>query len=236
MLKHITYIAITILVVAPTSAQGQDASELFEQGLYTEEVIGDLNEAIVIYNRVFGKPSSRYIAADAMLRLGLCYFKLGDKKHARVLWHNLIKNYPNRIELINLARRYMPDLHPTGLILQDAPWSDGEILQYEIQSPTGKIRGGTIITTNQISTNEQTGWRIERHDIDNVDIYGQIFRRIDTVSQGFFPQSALVKTARGDAHDITYGKIEETFAPLALNTISDWIENQVINQKKTFPS
>lgn len=28
-----------------------------------------------------------------------------------------------------------------------------------------------------------------------------------------------------------YAKIEETFAPLALNTISDWIENQVINQK-----
>ena len=64
-------------VVAATAVQ-QSGSDLFQQALLKERADGELEEAIAIYRRVLdAAPDDRTLAAQALVRIGACYEKLG---------------------------------------------------------------------------------------------------------------------------------------------------------------
>ena len=66
------------------------------------------NQAITEFEKVFLFPSSNKVD-DSQLKLGLCYFRLGDKEQARAEFDRLIANYPTS-EYKATAQKYLTQL------------------------------------------------------------------------------------------------------------------------------
>lgn len=60
------------------------------------------NEAMEIFEKIYRQRDSK--APDAMMMLGNCWEKLGDKNMARASWNNLIADFPN--EEVSVAAKY----------------------------------------------------------------------------------------------------------------------------------
>jgi Flp pilus assembly protein TadD len=73
------------VVIAPPqlAAQERDAEVLLQQAMHAEQVEGDLEQAISLYRELVEEHGNvRPVAASALLRLGLCYEKLGREEAA----------------------------------------------------------------------------------------------------------------------------------------------------------
>jgi Tol biopolymer transport system component len=93
-----------ILALALSSAGQQSAEQLYKAGLYEEEVGGDLQKAIGIYQDILKKfTDNREIAAMAQLHIGLCHEKLGTKE-AEKAFQKVIDNYPEQSEAVREAK------------------------------------------------------------------------------------------------------------------------------------
>ena len=83
---------------------------LLQSGLYKEDVNGDLEAAIAIYERVLRDfPQERPVAAKALLHIGLCYEKLG-KQEAKKAYQRLIKEFADQSEPVQIARQHLEQL------------------------------------------------------------------------------------------------------------------------------
>ena len=93
-----------VLALAFASAGQQSADELFKAGLYEEQVGGDLQKAIGIYQDLLKRfPASREAAAKAQLHIGLCHEKLGTLE-AEKAFQKVIDNYPEQSDAVREAR------------------------------------------------------------------------------------------------------------------------------------
>lgn len=103
--RLIVFAAIAaILVLALSGAGQQSAEQLYKSGLYEEEVGGDLQKAIGIYQDLLKRlPDNREIAAKAQLHIGLCHEKLGTKE-AEKAFQKVIDNYPEQSETVRAAK------------------------------------------------------------------------------------------------------------------------------------
>ena len=73
--------SLGLFVSGRAAALQQAAGEVFEKALYVEEVQGDLQKAIALYQDIVKRfPDNREIGAKAQLHIGLCYEKLGLKE------------------------------------------------------------------------------------------------------------------------------------------------------------
>jgi Tol biopolymer transport system component len=91
---------------------GQDTqpAQLLSQAIYQEQVNGDLDKAIKIYQViVIDYANQRDIAAEALLHLGLCYEKLGLEE-AQKAYRRLIDEYPEQTEIVFKARTRLDGL------------------------------------------------------------------------------------------------------------------------------
>jgi len=103
---------LSVLLLLPAiRTHGQQnsgqAGQLYELALHTEEVKGDLSEAVDLYLQVLkDNPDDRQLAAQAMLHLGLCYEKLGSDQ-ARKTYQDVISKYSEQTEEVLRARERM---------------------------------------------------------------------------------------------------------------------------------
>jgi len=82
----------------------ESAAEIFEKALYYEDVQGDLQKAIELFEQVLKQfPKSREIAAKAQLHIGLCFEKLG-KKEAGKAYERVITEFADQSEIAAEAR------------------------------------------------------------------------------------------------------------------------------------
>ncbi len=99
-----------MLVVASSAYAKQSAGVLFQSGLYQEQVKGDLDAAIKVYERIIiNFPRNRPVTAKALLHIGLCYEKLG-KQEAQKAYQRLIKEYTDQPEPVRIARQHLQQL------------------------------------------------------------------------------------------------------------------------------
>ena len=93
-----------ILALALSGAGQQSAEQLYKSGLYEEEVGGDLQKAIGIYQDLLKRfPDNREVAAMAQLHVGLCHQKLGTKE-AEKAFQKVIDNYPEQSGAVREAK------------------------------------------------------------------------------------------------------------------------------------
>ena len=98
------------LILGNYQAFAQTAEELFPKGIQLEEVKGELERAIEVYQTIVDKYSeNKTIAAKALFHIGLCYEKLG-KQEAQKAYQRLIEEYPGQIQEVNLAKKRLANL------------------------------------------------------------------------------------------------------------------------------
>jgi Tol biopolymer transport system component len=97
-----TIVALAFMWVLVGYTQ-QTAEQLFQSGIYQEEVKGELDAAIKIYETIIKDyPDTRSVAAKALLHTGLCYEKLG-KQEAQKAYQRLVNNYPDQKQEVAVA-------------------------------------------------------------------------------------------------------------------------------------
>ncbi|MGD2216845.1 MAG: tetratricopeptide repeat protein [Gemmatimonadales bacterium] len=102
--RMITAVLALALVVVSSGYAQQTAEELYQAGLYQEEVQGDLTSAIELYERILREhPNNRPVAAMALMHIGLCHEKLGSRQ-AQQAYERLVHDYADQTEIVSRAR------------------------------------------------------------------------------------------------------------------------------------
>lgn len=101
-----TLLIITVFCIAGLmNVSGQEKSqEMLNKAIYEEEVNGNLEEAIEVYQTILDKFSdNRSIAAKAQFHIGLCNEKLG-KAEASKAYQLVLDMYPDQGDVVAQAR------------------------------------------------------------------------------------------------------------------------------------
>jgi len=125
MIKRIA--ALSILTLFLTAAPGfcQDAGELLQKGIYAQQSVGDLDQAMQIYRQIIGSSTDQKIAAQAQFLLAQCLIRKGDLAGASQEFARLSQNYANYRDVVaRLARE-------SGIAPKPAP--NVEALQAQIE-------------------------------------------------------------------------------------------------------
>ncbi|UCC84477.1 MAG: tetratricopeptide repeat protein [Gemmatimonadota bacterium] len=117
---RISVAALVFVIAAMSAAYAQEtAEELYQAGLYQEEVQGNLESAIDLYRRIVEDfPDNRPVAAQALMHIGLCHEKLGSREAQRA-YERLVRDYGDQTEVAARARARLADLQ--GLARAEAP-------------------------------------------------------------------------------------------------------------------
>ncbi|HEX9971099.1 MAG TPA: T9SS type A sorting domain-containing protein [bacterium] len=96
-------IAVIFLLVEISQAQ-QHPQQIFQTGLYREEVEGDLEKAISCYQKIIDNYSGyRSLAANAWLHIGFCYEKLGKEK-ALDAYQKILREFQDQSEVVAIVK------------------------------------------------------------------------------------------------------------------------------------
>jgi Tol biopolymer transport system component len=106
--------ASCLLFVFGNVPSQESAEEIFEKAVYYEDVQGNLQKAIELYEQILKQfPENREIAAKAQLHIGLCYEKLGLRE-ATSAYQNVIQNYGEQKEAVAKAQERLSKLERPG--------------------------------------------------------------------------------------------------------------------------
>ncbi len=135
--RVITAVLALALVVAASGYAQQTAEELYQAGLYQEEVQGNLESAIEFYERILDEfPGNRPVAAKALMHIGLCHEKLGSREAQRA-YERLVRDYADQTEMVTRARTRLAALRRP---LEEAEASS--IVMRRLPADPGFIDGG----------------------------------------------------------------------------------------------
>jgi Tol biopolymer transport system component len=108
--KTLTIIMAINLILGSYKTFAQTAEELFPKAIQLEEVKGELEKAIEIYQAIVTQFSAnRPIASKALLHIGLCYEKLGNTQ-ARKAFERVVSDYADQAEPTKMARERLKAL------------------------------------------------------------------------------------------------------------------------------
>jgi Tol biopolymer transport system component len=114
-LHHFIVVVLVFTFIGVSSGYAQqNAEQLFQSGLYKEEIEGELDAAIKIYETIINQyPENRSVAAKTQLHIGLCYEKLGNAE-ARKAYERVVRDYGDQAEIVTQARVRLAALGGSG--------------------------------------------------------------------------------------------------------------------------
>jgi Tol biopolymer transport system component len=107
MKKSIWISAIILLLLSSLGSLAlQNGYDQFQKALAKERGEGNLEEAIALYQTVINETKDEALAAQAQLRIGICYEKLGQEKakFAQEAFQKVVDKYPAQTETVKTAR------------------------------------------------------------------------------------------------------------------------------------
>ncbi len=110
-----TTVSIVIVFTALIASAGlwsQSAEDLFQKALTLEREVGNLQEAIGLYEKAVETSRDQVLAARAQLRIGICYEKLGMQQ-AQKAFQKVIDNYPLQLDEVREAKERISRLART---------------------------------------------------------------------------------------------------------------------------
>ena len=110
MPRKVWFLSILLIFSATVSRSVDELAieQLYQDGQHKEEIVGDLEAAIESYRKVVEKQlKDRKIAAQAQLRIGLCYEKLGKTQEAQTAFRQVADRFPDYAEVVDTATRYL---------------------------------------------------------------------------------------------------------------------------------
>jgi len=115
----IVVLVFAFIWVSPVYAQ-QSAEQLYQSGLYKEEIKGELDGAIKIYESIISQyPENRSVAAKSLLHFGICKERLGMKE-AQTAYQKVINSYPEQTEAVKAARDKLSALQRVQALVEKA--------------------------------------------------------------------------------------------------------------------
>jgi len=132
------------LSIAGSARQAEDPGVLLRAAIEKEEVDGDLQGAIALYQKIVAKYSGQSgVAAKAQLRIGICYEKLGNTEAVKA-YEAVLNRFPKEAEAVAEARGRLAALRkeePAGLTMSRLLPPD-VYLECQALSPDGmKVAG-----------------------------------------------------------------------------------------------
>lgn len=114
--KTLAIIMAVSLILGSYQSIAQTAEELFPKGIQLEEVKGELEKAIEVYQTIVTQFSAnRPIASQALLHIGICKEKLGMKEAADA-YQKVVDKYPEQTEAVKLANEKLSFLLRAGAV------------------------------------------------------------------------------------------------------------------------
>ena len=174
--KTIVTIMAISLILGSYQSFAQTAEDLISKGIQLEEVKGELEKAIEVYQTIVTRFSdNRPIAAKAQLHVGLCYEKLGLKQ-AQEAYQAVIQNYGEQKDVVAKAQERLSKLtqperkpeEPEGIRIKQI-WKKPYMDSLGTVSPDGRFLSfvywgeGDVAIHNLISGEDQ----ILTHDADS---------------------------------------------------------------------
>jgi Tol biopolymer transport system component len=106
-MKSHHFIAVVIIFTFIGLSSGyaqQTAEQLYQSALYKEEIEGELDAAIKIYETVIRQyPENRPVAAKSLLHSGICKERLGMKE-AQKAYERIVKDYTDQSDIVAQAK------------------------------------------------------------------------------------------------------------------------------------
>jgi len=172
-----------MLIVASSGYAKQSAGVLLQSGLYQEQVKGDLDAAIKVYERIIiNFPKDRPVAAKAQLHIGLCYEKLGLKEAQRA-YQKVVDTYPEQAEAVKLANEKLSLLLRAEAVIRKEDkefnirqvWAGTDVDFYGAPSPDGRYLSYVDWETSDLNHNDLAIYEIstgkKRRLTDNASWY-----------------------------------------------------------------
>jgi len=137
---------VLIFVFVSSGYTQQSAEQIYQSGLYKEEVEGDLQKAIELYQKILKQfPENRKVAAKAQLHIGLCYEKLGLKE-AQKAFQKVIDNYPEQTDAVKKAKEKLSLLLKAQTVIEEGDkkfkirqvWAGSDVDTLGAPSPEGR--------------------------------------------------------------------------------------------------
>ena len=145
MKKKIFALLIASMVITALVSSGsiqQSANQLYQSGIYKEDVEGKLEEAIAIYQQIIEKfPNDGPVAAKAWFHMGQCYEKLGNQE-AQKAYQQVLSNYSDQKEIASQARARLAALaKATGAVVSapEKAWALGTLEMAEIFGTSSRV-------------------------------------------------------------------------------------------------
>ncbi|MEK7996593.1 MAG: tetratricopeptide repeat protein, partial [Planctomycetota bacterium] len=136
-LKGITIIFVLAAALLIVAAAARQASGLLQEGLYAEEVDGNLDAAIEIYGRIINDGSAgRSDVAQALYRQGMCYLKKQQEQQAKVVFAKLVADYSDQTNIVSKVKPLLEELgnaDPAALMPPDT------LIYVELGSPGRQV-------------------------------------------------------------------------------------------------
>ena len=204
--KRIGAVLFAIMVAASAQAHADSAAEMLEKGIYNEDTVGNLDEAIKIYRKVveLGEQAEA-VAAKAQFRLAQCLLKKGQRSEATAAFKKIVTDFPNQKDWVTKAKQHLPN----ALRFQDAPWKNGECLTLEM-----RLSGGHPIGV--------VGAYVESAKVDGKDVWKMYVRRFVAGGQNEGTSQVVVDQATNrplstSFQHLVLGSAEATWSDSAID-------------------
>ena len=155
-MKSILGLVLALMLVGVWSGYAQQsAGQLFQAGLYKEEVEGDLERAIEIYQKIVEEyPANRSVGAKALLHIGLCYEKLGNVE-AQQAYARVLQDFGDQTEVVAKARIRLAALgQPPGVVVRPV-WAPADDIS-GMPSPDGRYLSFTHWNSANLAVRDLT--------------------------------------------------------------------------------
>ena len=126
--------------------------------IHQEEVQGDLKGAVAAYQKVAATAGiSRKTAAEALVRMGQCYEKLGDVESRRA-YERVVREFGDQKESAALARTRLgrgPSNKSAGLVTREV-WTGSKVDIHGSVSPDGRLLSFSDWSTGDLAVHDFT--------------------------------------------------------------------------------
>ena len=110
-LKNITIIILLVVGAFGTVTFAKSSSTLLQEGLYAEQVDGDLDAAIKIYEQIIKDGSAqRSHIAQALYRQGMCYLKKQNERQAKIVFGKVVADFSDQTKVVNKVKPLLEEL------------------------------------------------------------------------------------------------------------------------------
>src|SRR5512145_1873806 len=109
--KKIIMVFLLAAVALTFAALAKQTTVTLQEGLYAEEVDGNLDAAIKIYEQIINDSSAqRSQVAQALYRQGMCYLKKQQEQQARQAFGRLVAEYSDQTNVVSKVKPLLDEL------------------------------------------------------------------------------------------------------------------------------